>query len=91
MMKVTHKFHVQGICPVDNSADHYEVEVILFTDDPNYKTPLAIETMLAVCQDLLSEPCFQELFTHQLAALLQAKVTTWCRHSTGVATTCVCE
>lgn len=89
MMQVTHTFQVQGICPVDNSIDRYEVEVIINYRMEDMHPPLQVEAIVSCCQKLLETPCYQENFTQRLAELLLAKVTTRCLHSAGVHTTCI--
>lgn len=87
-METTHRFEMEGICPVDGSTDEYQVVMVFDNDAAQDQEVVTIESVLRYCREMLEQPCFQEDFTRSLATAFQADVHTSCMHSTHVHTTC---
>lgn len=84
-----HRLTVRGICPVSGMADAYNCLIRLHG-------VVAVETILAVVDEVTQQPSFQEDITrnlaHQLGAATKERVgvETHGIHS-GVYTTCRCS
>lgn len=81
-MITRHEFHLDGMCPVDESTDRYDVVVVTSRLIP-------VEMVLKVAREVAAnEPAYQEEITREIANRLGGvKVTTVGVHS-GVKTTC---
>jgi hypothetical protein len=89
-LRITHRFAVSGICPIDRARDDYQVQMTMHRDAYVTDDPVTVEAILSECRRLLAVPIFQENFTRELAALFVCGVRTECAHS-GVLTVCEIE
>lgn len=81
-MRTRHEFRLDGMCPVDESTDRYDVVV-------ETSRLISVEKILEVAREVAArEPAYQEEITREIAnRLVGVKVTTTGVHS-GVTTTC---
>lgn len=82
-VETRHRLKIVALCPVNDSHDIYEVEVV--TD-----AVLPVEEILDAVAELTRQPIYQETLTEELADRLKATVTSYGSHS-GVRTVCVAE
>jgi hypothetical protein len=82
-MRTQHTLTIHCRCPLDNARDQYELTVTTHR-------LIKVEDILAEVRAIAASPMLQEHLTADLAAKLDAHITTVGYHS-GVRTTCTTD